>query len=232
MNQETMNPAQRALWADLLGAYETTPEYLANMPKWAEFLSHVTAYDGKIECRWKGMSVFLDAEAPYISEPHADFPITETHYGNTYYSAWLPERVSPPQHLAERGHAKDTEYRTHADIAGMHADADEPALKPSEDLDAVCKRSTAFRTFGHMIDAMRGTDGYGQKYIPTLRIDEDAIFSPQHGQDLRALRAAIQEHGFAVHPTDEEYARQNEFIDEPETCVEVAGMLVQAPAST
>ncbi|MEM7674554.1 MAG: hypothetical protein AAF449_00975 [Myxococcota bacterium] len=211
MKKDTMNSAQRDVWASLLSLYQDDPDVELNMPAWANFLQDVTGLvDQGDRCVWRGQTVSLDNAAPYVMEPHPDFPFVEQ-YGDTKFNlAWAPERRPPPEHLAQLGEA-GTEYRTPSDFASTEAMP--PALEPADDLDEVCRRTTAFRSFGEMVDTMRGSDGYGQGYIPTLIRDEEA--TPQHQKDIQALRDAVQEHGFAVYPTDEDYERYS-MLDEPE----------------
>ncbi|MEM7678190.1 MAG: hypothetical protein AAF449_19535 [Myxococcota bacterium] len=213
MNNNTMNPAQKALWADLMSDYKKYPEGRSNMTAWAEFLKGITAYDGQATCRWNDTTVFLDAEAPYVDQPHPDFPIIEEEHNYTFYSAWTPQRQPPPEHLAPLEDV-DTDYRTYSDVAGTQTEATHE-LQPSDDLDQVCRRVTAFGSFGDMVDSMRANDGYGQKYVPTLRLDERGAPTPQAQQDMKALRAGVQAHGFEVSPADEEYERRS-MLDEPE----------------
>ncbi|MEM7674435.1 MAG: hypothetical protein AAF449_00370 [Myxococcota bacterium] len=230
MTDDQMNPAQKALWSDLMSDYKKYPEGRTNMPAWAEFMKGVTAYDGQATCQWNETTVFLDAEAPYVTQPHPDFPIAEDEYGQPLYSAWTPQRRPPPEHLAELDVAEDNGHQTASDVAGAWATNSPPAEELSEDIDDVCRRATAFRSFDDMVNAMRGTDGYGQKYIPTLRLDERAAPTLQAQKDMRALRAAVQSQGFAVSPADEECERRHHMLDEPEDLPTLDELEYDAPA--
>ena len=79
----------------------------------------------------------------------------------------------------------------------------------TEALDEVVNNTTAFRSMGELVENMRGEDGYGQKYVPTLRPDG----YPEFEEGLHAVRAEAQRLGFAVFPDDNTFAPTRE---EPE----------------
>lgn len=101
MNRESMNHVQKDMWDYLTELYYDDLEVELNMPAWADFLKDVTAYDGVIQCQWKGLAVSVDNEVPYVMEPHPDFPVAQEGYKCTLYGAWKPEWQPPPEYLVE-----------------------------------------------------------------------------------------------------------------------------------
>ena len=75
-----------------------------------------------------------------------------------------------------------------------------------EELDEVVDNTTAFRSFGALVEAMRGNDGYGQTYTPTLRPEVVGEFE----EGLHAVRAEAQRLGFHVFPDDGFYEKRSD----------------------
>ena len=74
----------------------------------------------------------------------------------------------------------------------------------AEELDEVLRKTTAFRSMGDLVESMRGVDGYGQGYVPTLRPD----CYPDYEEGLHAVRAEAQRLGFSVFPDDNAFERR------------------------
>ena len=191
MSKTPLTEPQQQLWHDLTRHGEPVGE---DMEKWAEFVRGVTEYDPSEErCVWNGLEVFVDSSVPYTNWQHPDFTVDggEDRHGLPRFDAWaapeLPETGVTPR-----------------DEAGIMEAASVPAPEMPVNLDYIVDQTTALRSMGELVEVMRGDDGYGQKYMPTLRPDmcEDPVLE----EGLHAVRAEVQRLGFDVYPDDGFYA--------------------------
>ena len=202
MSKTPLTEPQQRLWNDLMEESED-PYVGHNMENWAEFVQGVTEYDAREgTCTWNGKEVYLDSEAPYVVDPDDRFPATRNGFDSTTHHAWeTPDYDAPGT--------------TVKDMLGMAHAASIPPPEMPVDVDDAVRNTTAFQSFDELVDAMRGNDGYGQKYTPTLRPDQH----PKYEDGLHAARAEAQRLGFDVFPSDETFD-QDKSLDPSTLAVE------------
>ena len=206
MSKTPLTEPQQRLWHDLTRHGEPVGE---DMEKWAEFVRGVTEYDPSEErCVWNGLEVFVDSSVPYTNWQHPDFIVDEGEdkLGLPRFDAWaspdLPETGATPR-----------------DEVGILEAASVPAPEMPLNLDYIVDQTTALRSMDELVEAMRGTDGYGQKYMPTLR--PETCDDPLLEEGLHAVRAEVQRLGFDVFPDDSCYA--------PRSAIEETGLSYEEP---
>jgi len=191
MSADQQNPKQR-LWHDILDDQRAYPEAPLDLPAWERFIERgVTAYDGDSKCIWRdGTDVFLDTDVPYVKAPHPDFPHvyaedTQVLDPTPVYCAWEPSGQTPSPQSHE------------------------------ERLDEIVSLTTASSSMQALVESVRGTNGYGQKYTPTLRPEHYAeIGRPDIASGLHEVRAELQNLGFKVFPDDEYYEQRAPELDD------------------
>ena len=180
---------QQQLWNDL-ARDNRAPTATVDLDKWAAFIDGVTDYDGVSVATWNGTEVYLDAASPYVLVPDARFPVEQPGVGGPVYHAW----ASPSQGVAHVKVAPPT--------PSSGPGSGTSAGRAVAELDEAVHNTTAFPSFADLVAAMRGRDGYGQKYTPTLRPE----CHPDFEDALHAVREEVQRLGFRVFPDDSFYA--------------------------